>query len=196
MTGRALSRQPLTRAGPPTPARRARRAAHTIRSAPTASSMNGCGASVKRHARAAKAVYTTVTLFASTFIVAMNPGLFQPTTLFWQVTEILLFTIGIRHLYTSLKEHFDHYTYRPPRISVTRPVRRSNKRYKRSAAWAFVIIGYLTSVAAGILIGLLTDSFSAHPTIVDAFLYALIYPPIAVLIVDMMYLINSRFDIS
>jgi hypothetical protein len=109
---------------------------------------------------------------------------------------ILLFTIGIRHLYTSLKEHFDHYTYRPPRMSVTRPVRRSSKRFKRSAAWAFVIIGYLTSVAAGILIGLLTDSFSAHPTIVDAFLYALIYPPIAVLIVDMMYLINSRFDIS
>jgi hypothetical protein len=143
-----------------------------------------------------KAVYTTVTLFASTFIVAMNPGLFQPTSLFWQVTVILLFTIGIRHLYTSLKEHFDHYTYRPPRISVTRPVRRPNKRFKRSAAWAFVIIGYLTSVAAGILIGLLTESFSAHPTIVDAFLYALIYPPIAVLIVDMMYLINSRFDIS
>ncbi len=143
-----------------------------------------------------KAVYTTVTLFVSTFIVAMNPGLFMPTSLFWQITVILLFTIGVRHLYTSLKEHFDYYTYRPPRISVTRPAKRPKQRFKRSSAWAFVIIGYLTSVGAGVLIGLLTESFSSNPTILDAFLYALIYPPIAVLIVDLMYLINSRFDIS
>lgn len=145
-----------------------------------------------------KAVYTTVTLFVSTFIVAMNPGLFQPTSMFWQITVILLFAIGVRHLYTSLKEHFDHYTYRPSRISVTRPVRRPNKRFKRSAAWAFVIIGYLISVGAGVLIGLLIESLSTRlwdrVTIADAFLYALVYPPIAVLIVDMMYLINSRFE--
>lgn len=145
-----------------------------------------------------KAVYTTVTLFVSTFIVAMNPGLFQPTSMFWQVTVILLFAIGIRHLYTSLKEHFDYYTYRSSRISATRSGRRSNKRFKRSAAWAFVIIGYLISVGAGVLIGLLTESLSARlldqVTITDAFLYAMVYPPIAVLIVDMMYLINSRFE--
>jgi hypothetical protein len=145
-----------------------------------------------------KAVYTTVTLFVSTFIVSMNPGLFQPTSIFWQVTVVLLFTIGIRHLYTSLKEHFDHYTYRPPRISVTRQAKKPNKRFKRSSAWAFVIIGYLISVIAGVLIGLLTESLSSRlwedTTIADAFLYALVYPPIAVLIVDMMYLINSRFD--
>jgi hypothetical protein len=142
-----------------------------------------------------KAVYTTVTLFVSTFIVAMNPGLFVPINMFWQVTVIVLFTIGVRHLYTSLKEHFDYYTYRPPRISGTRPVKRPSKRFKRSSAWAFVIIGYLISVGAGILIGLLTESFSVRLTIADAFLYALVYPPIAVLIVDMMYLINSRFEI-
>jgi DnaJ domain len=142
-----------------------------------------------------KAVYTTVTLFVSTFIVSMNPGLFVPINMFWQVAVVLLFTIGVRHLYTSLKEHFDHYTYRPPRISVTRPVKRPSNRFKRSSAWAFVIIGYLISVGAGILIGLLTESFSMRLTIADAFLYALVYPPIAVLIVDMMYVINSRFEI-
>jgi cation transport ATPase len=145
-----------------------------------------------------KAVYTTVTLFVSTFIVAMNPGLFQPTSIFWQVTVVLLFTIGIRHLYMSLKEHFDHYTYRPQIVSVTRPAKKQNKRFKRSSAWAFVIIGYLISVGAGVLIGLLTESLSSRlwedTTIADAFLYALVYPPIAVLIVDMMYLINSHFD--
>jgi hypothetical protein len=142
-----------------------------------------------------KAVYTTVTLFVSTFIVSMNPGLFVPINMFWHVTVVLLFTIGVRHLYTSLKEHFDYYTYRPPRISVTRPAKMPSKRFKRSSAWAFVIIGYLISVCAGILIGLLTESFSMRLTIADAFLYALVYPPIAVLIVDMMYIINSRFEI-
>ncbi|MGH9767401.1 MAG: J domain-containing protein [Blastocatellia bacterium] len=146
-----------------------------------------------------KAVYTTVTLFVSTFIVSMNPGLFEPTGVFWRATVVLLFAIGVRHLYNSLKEHFDHYTYRQPRISVTRPTRRPNKRFKRSVAWAFVIIGYLLSVGAGILIGLLAESFSSHLVgsfiIADAFLYALVYPPIAVLIVDTMYLINSRFEI-
>jgi len=146
-----------------------------------------------------KAVYTAVTLFVSTFIVAMNPGLFEPTGVFWRVTVVLLFAIGVRHLYNSLKEHLDHYTYRPSRISVTRPVRRPNKRFKRSAAWAFVIIGYLLSVSAGILIGLLTESFSAElllgdTNIADAFLYALVYPPIAVLIVDTMYLLNLRSE--
>ena len=146
------------------------------------------------HARG-KAVYTTVTLFVSTFIGAI--GLIPlPSNTVGLAIVVMLFGIGVGRLYVSLKEHFDYYTYRPHRISVTRPVRRSNKRYKRSSAWAFVIIGYLTSVSAGILISLLFGSSSAHPNIVDAFLYALIYPPIAVLILDMMYLINSRFDIS
>jgi hypothetical protein len=146
-----------------------------------------------------KAVYTTVTLFVSTFIVEMIPGLFQPpSNIFWQIGVIMLFAIGVRHLYTSLKEHFDRYTYRPPRISVTRPVKNPNKRFKRSSALALVIVCYLLSVGAGVLIGLLTGFLSARPiegvTIVDAFLYALVYPPIAVLIVDIMYLINSRFE--
>ncbi len=145
-----------------------------------------------------KAVYTTVTLFVSTFIVAMNPAFFEPTSSFWRIALILLFAVGVRHLYTSLKEHFDHYTYRPPRISITRPARKPDKRFKRSVAWTFVIGGYLISVGTGILIGLLTESFSSHilgsTTITDALLYALVYPPIAVLIVDTMYLINLRFE--
>jgi hypothetical protein len=148
-----------------------------------------------------KAVYTTVTLFVSTFFVAIAPEWFALSSktslfwhVFWRVTLIVLFVIGVRHLYASLKEHFDYYTYRPQRISVTRPARRPNKRFKRSDAWAFVIIGYLLSVGAGILIRLMIESFSTRPLdntiIADAFLYALVYPPIAVLIVDKMYSIN------
>jgi len=149
-----------------------------------------------------KAVYTTVTLFVSTFFAAITAGLIVPPSeisdlwkALWLVTLALLFVIGVRHLYTNLKEHFDYYTYRQPRISVTRPVRRPNKRFKRSDAVAFVIIGYLFSVGAGIVIRLLLESFSPKPLdntiIAHAFLYALVYPPIAVLIVDKIYSFNQ-----
>jgi hypothetical protein len=145
-----------------------------------------------------KAVYTTVTLFVSTFIVAMNPKFFTTSNIGWRVALIILFAFGVRHLFSSLKEHFDHYTYSPGRISVTRPIKQSDKHFKRSVAWMFVICGYLLSLGTGILIGMLTEDISAQfmsdNKIADAVLVGLFYPPIAVLIVDMMYIINLRFD--
>jgi hypothetical protein len=79
---------------------------------------------------------------------------------------------------------------------VTRPAKRPDKRFKRSDAVAFVIIGYLFSVGAGIVIRLLLESFSPRPQdntiIAHAVLYALVYPPIAVLIVDKIYSINQN----
>ncbi|HKX33160.1 MAG TPA: DnaJ domain-containing protein [Blastocatellia bacterium] len=147
-----------------------------------------------------KAVYTTVTLFISTFMVAMTkPSIFEITSPFWRIALVVLFAIGVWHLFTSLREHFDHYTYRPGRISITRS-HKSSKPFKRSVAWAFVIGGYLLSLSTGMLIGMLTEDFSARyldfggNTMTDAFFAVLFYPPIAVLIVDTMYLINLRFE--
>src|SRR5262245_4572818 len=149
-----------------------------------------------------KAVYTTVTLFVSTLLAAITSGPFAlpgETNNLWQdlwlVALALLFVIGVRHLYISLKEHFDFYTHRQHKVSVTRPVKKPNKRFKRSEAVAFLIIGYLFSVSAGVLIRLLFESLSPRPLdntiIVYAVLYALVYPPIAVLIVDKIYSINQ-----
>src|SRR5262249_39690959 len=149
-----------------------------------------------------KAVYTTVTLFVSTFFAAITAGLIVPPSeisdlwkALWLFTLALLFIIGVRHLYTNLKEHFDYYTYLHPRISVTRAVRSPDKRLRRSDAVAFVIIGYLFSVGAGILIRLLLKSFPPRPLenaiIARAVLYPLFSPPIAVLIVDKIYSFNQ-----
>lgn len=142
-----------------------------------------------------KAVYTTVTLFISTFFVAMYPQRFEPKNVFWQIALVALFLVSTWHLFNSLKEHFDHYTYRPERVSVTR-TRKPNKPFKRSVAWMFVITGYLISLAAGLLIGILTYTPSATepPPPVDSYLPALLCPPIAVLIVDTIYKINLHFD--
>ncbi len=144
-----------------------------------------------------KAVYTTVTLFVSTFFVAMNPSLFDPRHLAWKITVIVLFAVGVWHLFKSLKEHFDHYTYAPEKISISRRRKRDDKRFKRSVAWMFVVCGYLLSLVAGMLIGVLTDS-PTQPNdgwvMEDSLFVAMVYPPIAVLIVDTMYRINLHFE--
>jgi hypothetical protein len=146
-----------------------------------------------------KAVYTTVTLFFSSFLAAITAGQFPLTGATneawgWLLPLLLFlaFIVGVWHLYTSLKEHFDYYTYRQSRVSAPRPISNPNKRFKRSDAVAFVVIGYLFSVGAGVLIRLLFESHATKPmdnnnVIGAAVLYALIYPPIAVLIVDKIY---------
>lgn len=147
----------------------------------------------RQEARArGKAVYTTVTLFVSTFFVSMKPSFFEPKSVAWWIAILALFGIGIWHLFRSLKEHFDYYTYRPERISITRR-HKSDKRFKRSAAWTFVVSGYLLSLLTGMLIGMLMDS-SWQALVTDSFFVVLLYPPIAVLIVDTMYKINLHFE--
>lgn len=149
----------------------------------------------RQEARArGKAVYTTVTLFVSTFFVAMKPSFFEPRSVVWRIAVIALFAVGIWHLFKSLKEHFDYYTYQPERIPITRR-RKTDKRFKRSVAWTFVIGGYLLSLITGMLIGALTDpSWQTNSLLTDAFFVVLLYPPIAVLIVDTMYKINLHFE--
>ncbi|HEX2489982.1 MAG TPA: DnaJ domain-containing protein, partial [Blastocatellia bacterium] len=80
-----------------------------------------------------KAVYTTVTLFVSTFFAAITAGLIGPPSeisdlskALWFMILALLFIFGVRHLYLNLKEHIEYYTYRQPRVSVTRPARKPN----------------------------------------------------------------------
>lgn len=146
-----------------------------------------------------KAVYTTVTLFLSTFVVAMmKPSIFESSTPFWRVALLVLFVISIWHLYRSLREHLEHYSYRPERLSSVMRSTKSEKPFKRSVAWAFIIGGYLFSLATGMLLGQLTETFQQEyfgPTsAVETLLGVFFYPPIVVLMVDLLYLLNLRFE--
>lgn len=146
-----------------------------------------------------KAVYTTVTLFISTFMVAMTkPSVFETSSMFWRILLLILFGVGVWHLFRSLREHFDHYTYKPGRLSGNRSRGSGPRQFKRSVAWTFVLGGYLLSLGTGMLIGLLTEDFSSqffgNNTLADGLFAVLFYPPIAVLIVDTMYLINIHFE--
>lgn len=144
------------------------------------------------------AVFTTVTLFLSTFAVAMfKPGIVETTNPFWYIVLILLFAGSIFHLALTLKRHFDHYTYRQEMMSVLKSSRQKKPFTRKFAAW-FVVGGYLASLALGFLIGLLAEDFThtlmGETTFLDGIFSALFYPPIAVLIVDTMYVVNLRLE--
>lgn len=144
------------------------------------------------------AVFTTVTLFSSTFVVAMfKPGIVEMTSPFWYTVVILLFAASIFHLVLILKRHFDHYTYQQDLV----PFRLGGKRPRpitRRFAVGFVLGGYLFSLGLGFLISLLgKDLFKdllMNTTFLDGIFSVLFYPPIAVLIVDALYLLSLRLD--
>ena len=146
-----------------------------------------------------RAAFTTVALFLSTFVVAMfKPAIYETANLYWRFVLVLLFIFGIWHLFTSLKRHFDHYTYRPSVISVTQYIK-PIKPYSRGVAVAFVGGGYVFFLTTGLLMGLfaedfVSNNFFSHRTLVDGLFSVLFYPPMAVLIVDTLYHINLRFD--
>jgi curved DNA-binding protein CbpA len=148
-----------------------------------------------------RAVFTTVSLFLSTFFVA----LFKPR--FWQLfggvgraLMLTLFLIGLWHLVSRLREYFSRYTYQPRSLhdSVTHEAERSDKPFTRFAASSFLVIGYMACLGAGLLLG--EQMYSTILTEVP-FLYdtqirpeLLFYPPIAVLIIDTMHMIAAKID--
>lgn len=141
-----------------------------------------------------QAVYTTVALFLSTFMVAMvKPSIFEPLPPVWKIALIALSGIGIWHLGWNLKRQMDHYTYRPVMISLMR-YNKPAKPFSRATAWAFIAGGYLLSFGTGLLMGLLMEDVFNSKREESVLFSVLFYPPIVVLIVDMMYLVSQRFD--
>src|SRR2546423_3288925 len=60
-----------------------------------------------------RAVFTTVSLFLSTFFVAMiRPPIWQSYNIAGRAILITLFAAGLWHLAKRLGEHFRHYTYK------------------------------------------------------------------------------------
>lgn len=147
-----------------------------------------------------RAVFTTVSLFLSTFIVAvLKPRIWQSFDgYFGRAILLTLFVFGLWHLFSRLREYFAHYTYKPKsvRASSSSDVD-PDKPFTRFSAYAFLIVGYVASVGAGLFVGVHT-----HYIVSDlAFFFdkhmrpdLLFYPPIAVLIVDTMHAVASKID--
>lgn len=163
-----------------------------------------------------RAVFTTVSLFLSTFFVAMiKPHLWDFFDYAGRAIVITLFIIGLWHLASRLREYFAHYTYAPKPIqdSIMRDDEKPEQPYTRSFAYMFLILGYAASIGMGLFIGWHTqDYFSPMNMLVryrvaavpsHVLMYSpmvllipdlILYPPIAVLIVDSMHALASRID--
>jgi hypothetical protein len=161
-----------------------------------------------------RAVFTTVSLFLSTFFVAMiKPPLWQSFGIVGRALLVTLFMMGVWHLARRLREYFRHYTYRPDDVhySITEEERTERKPFSRLAASAFLLGGYGVSLGIGLLIGWQSQDFFADLTLLFRqhvpsvggppssitllLIYDLLfYPPIAVLIVDTLHAVASRID--
>lgn len=161
-----------------------------------------------------RAVFTTVSLFLSTFFVAMiKPPLWQSFGLAGRAVLVTLFMTGVWHLGSRLREYFRHYTYKPDELhySITREENQSPKPFTRFSAYAFLIGGYVVSLGIGLFIGYHSQDFFSDLTLLfrhhvpaagsgpfspTAMVISdlLFYPPIAVLVIDTMHAIASRID--
>src|SRR5882724_417113 len=161
-----------------------------------------------------RAVFTTVSLFLSTFLVAMiKPPLWQSFGVAGQAILAILFTLGVWHLISRLREYITHYTYRPDDInySITSEEKEPDQPFTRFSAYAFLLGGYVVSLGIGLFIGWhaqdffadLTLLFRHHATVSGVGGFSptalivsdlLFYPPIAVLIIDTLHAVASRID--
>jgi len=161
-----------------------------------------------------RAVFTTVSLFLSTFFVALiRPHLWQTFDFAGRAIVLTLFAIGVWHLATRLREYFAHYTYTPKSIqdSIMTDEEKPEQPFTRLSAFTFLLVGYALSIAVGLLIGWHTKGFMSGLTMLlprevvnpNVLVYSstillipdlVVYPPIAVLIVDSMQALTARMD--
>ncbi|MCA1617852.1 MAG: J domain-containing protein [Acidobacteria bacterium] len=150
-----------------------------------------------------QAVFTTVTLFLSTFFVSWFKPLFWSNLQFFgRAALVTLSAIGLWHLAVRLKAVFEHFTYDPRSIhdSITGDGDGfPDKPFTRFAASTFLILGPAVSIAVGHFFRAQTQYLTIFRdlpnTFGQQFTYDLLfYPPIAVLIVDTMHNIASKID--
>lgn len=152
-----------------------------------------------------KVVFPTVALFLSTCFV----GIFKPT--FWtmmpiigKIVLVVLFVVGLVHLFKRLQKGFERYTYREENLhdSILEELKKDaepeQKPYSRFAAASFLIVGVAASLVVGLLIGGVLDmavsSKMPHFVISPLRPEFVFYPPIVVLLVDAMHSFVSKFD--
>ncbi|HZT57295.1 MAG TPA: J domain-containing protein [Pyrinomonadaceae bacterium] len=148
-------------------------------------------------------VFTTVTLFLSTFFVAwFKPHFWDKFQLAGRAVVVTLCAIGLWHLAVRLKACFEHYTYKPKSIHdslINADAGGQDKPFTRFTASTFLIVGSALSLFGGLYLGSFMQYFTIFKDLPYLFgegfrLDLLLYPPIAVLIVDTMHSVASKID--
>src|SRR5260221_4315212 len=96
-----------------------------------------------------RAVFTTVSLFLSTFFVAMiKPPLWESFGMAGKAILVTLFMMGVWHLIRRLREYIAHFTYKTDDVnySMTREESEPDQPLTRFSAYAFLLGGYMISL--------------------------------------------------
>ena len=157
-----------------------------------------------------RAVFTTVSLFVSTFFLAMmKPQFFHVFSTMGKVIVLTVFVIGVWHLANRLREYLAHYTYKPDLIqgSIITQGELPEQPFTRFSAYTFLLVGYALSLGIGLYVGWHAQDFfsdfrlvfkhnmaTAYPWAFLLIPDLIVCPPIAVLIVDTVHGIASRID--
>lgn len=149
-----------------------------------------------------RAVFTTVSLFLSTFFVSLlRPRLWDHLSLIGRALMVVLFCVGLWHLITRLREYFQRYTYQRGSIHdsiMQEAAEGPGKPFTSFAASSFLIVGYAASLGIGLLLGeqINTTILGAVPFFFDTEIrpHLIFYPPIAVLVIDTLHTVAARID--
>ncbi|CAN5329987.1 hypothetical protein BH10ACI1_BH10ACI1_03360 [soil metagenome] len=147
-----------------------------------------------------KAIFPTVALFVSTFIVAVfKPIIWTNSQILGRVILLTLFIIGVFHLAARIRTAFARYTYSENiHDSILDEAEPAKKPYRRFTAVTFLVAGISLSLGIGLLIGhfLGISAVNTMPKLFSSNLSPEIvfYPPIVVLLVDLMHAVVSKFD--
>ena len=132
------------------------------------------------------AVSVVVPLFLSAFYVALTkPRFIQDMNLIGRLLLLAIACYALHYLVKNLAIVLGRYTYRIPDhiTSVFHEEAPRDKHISRKAGLVFLVCGYLASMGLGLVLDKLAhlnhDSYLAPATITGA----LLYPPIAVLII-------------
>lgn len=148
-----------------------------------------------------QAIFPTVALFVSTcFVAIFKPLIWTNSQAVGKIVLLTLFIVAVFHLAKRLRSGFEHYTYNPENLhdSILQEVEPEMKPYSRFTGIAFLVLGIGISLGVGLIIGnyLQMSVTSMMPKFFSRTLHPefLFYPPIAVLLVDLMHSFASKMD--
>ena len=144
-------------------------------------------------------IFPTVALFVSTVAVSIfKPQIFVQLGIPGVIILATLFIVGLIHLIGRVREAMERYAYRSDELhdSIIDAEGVVVKHYSRFLAGTFLVLGVVVSFAVGLLIGNYADfGLIPHP---PQFWFSnpefVFYPPIFVLIVDLMHSIALRTE--
>ena len=148
-----------------------------------------------------KIIFPIVALFISTsFVAIFKPLFWSNSTMLGKIIMLTLFIIGVLHFLKRIHAGLERYTYSSLNIhdSLLAEIEEDPRRYSRLQAISFLLVGTIFSLLIGLVIGsffgMMTNAMMPGVFSKSLHLEFMFYPPIVVLVVDLMHTFAARFN--